>query len=150
MSVTVKIEGLRELEQNLNRLSKTTGRAVLRRTLKTAAEPLAELARGLAPDDPNTDHDDLVESITVSTKLSKTARRRHRKLKGNDAAEMFVGTNDVAGSKQEFGTVNHPPQPFLRPAWEQDQDALLGRIKDELGKEIDKAVARAARKAARG
>lgn len=139
--VTVKVEGLREIEEELNKLKVSTGRAALRRTLRRSAQPLADLAEQNAPEDKG----NLRESITVSTKLNTRESRSHRKMFRDDraAAEMFVGTNDPAGSKQEFGTVYHAPQPFMRPAWDADKDSLLGRIVDDLRKEVARTVARA-------
>ena len=53
------------------------------------------------------------------------------------------------GIQQEFGNRNHGPQPFMRPAWDGGQDALLEGIKDDLWAEIERAAARQAKKAAR-
>ena len=53
------------------------------------------------------------------------------------------------GVWQEFGTVNHSPQPFMRPAWDGGKDKLLDGIADDFWTEIEKAAARQAKKAAR-
>ena len=53
------------------------------------------------------------------------------------------------GSLQEFGTKNHGPQPFMRPAWDAGKDQALDDVKTALGAEIEKAAQRAARKQAR-
>lgn len=150
MTVTVKLEGFKELEAELAKLAKPAARkASARRSLKKAAEPLAVLAQRMAPrGDTNT----LAPSIAVSTKLSKRQRKQHRRMFRNDraAVEMFVGAGPLSSAHtQEFGTIHHAPQPFLRPAWEQDKKAMLERLKTELWKDIEKAVARAERKAAR-
>ena len=67
-----------------------------------------------------------------------------------------MGPSGVGGKEappqgiwQEFGTVNQPPQPFMRPAWDGGKDALLDGIADDLWAEISKAAARQAKKAAR-
>tara|TARA_R100000049_G_C1899371_1_gene49895 strand:- start:490 stop:729 length:240 start_codon:yes stop_codon:yes gene_type:complete len=66
------------------------------------------------------------------------------------AVEMFVGPGpDPAAWNQEFGNIHHDAQPFLRPAWDQDQRALLDRLKVELWADIEKALTRARRRAAR-
>lgn len=154
MTVTVKFEGGKELERELQRLASPTARkASGRRALKKAAQPLADLMRSLAPDDPATSGDDLRASIAVSTKLSPRQRKSHRRMFRNDKAsvEMFVGAGPLPQAHlQEFGTVHHAPQPFARPAWDRDRQAMLRRLSDELWKDIKKAVARAERKAARG
>jgi len=148
----MKVEGLKELEAALSELPKSTGKAVMRRTLKKAGQPIADHARSLAPDDPDTGGDDLKTSIAVSTKLSKRQRGIHKKMFRDDKAsvEMFVGAGpSPKAHNQEFGNVNHGPQSFMRPAWDAKQGETLEIIKTEMWGEIEKAAKRLARKAAR-
>ncbi|MFQ6756940.1 HK97 gp10 family phage protein, partial [Cereibacter sphaeroides] len=94
MSVTVSVTGLREIEAQLAKLSKATGKAALRRALKTAAQPLADLAQSKAPvGDTHT----LAPSITVGTRLSERQAKRHRRMFRDDRAsvEMFVGAGPL-------------------------------------------------------
>ncbi len=140
----VKMEGFRELENALFELPKATGRNVLRRVLRMAADPVQRSWKGKAP----RDEGHLAESIIVGTRL--TARQsRDAKREGKYFAEVHIGTADPAGMQQEFGNINHPAQPSGRPAWEGTQDEALRIISTELGGEIDKAAARLGRKAAR-
>lgn len=154
MTATSRLEGFKELEKELEKLAKPTARkASGRRALKKAAQPLADLMQFFAPDDPNTGGDDLHSSIAVSTKLSGRQKKLHKRMFRNDkaAVEMFVGAGPLPQAhNQEFGNILHAPQPFARPAWDRDKDAMLKRLGDELWKDIQKAVARADRKAARG
>ena len=154
----IKLEGFRELEQELAKLgSHTTRRASARRAMRKAAQPMADLAQSMAPvGDTNT-----LANVVVSTKLSKRQAGLHRKMFRYDraAVEMFIGpvaiqgrtnlASNPAAHTQEFGTIHHAPQPFLRPAWDQDQRAMLDRLKAELWADISRAVARAERRAAR-
>ncbi len=152
MKTTVKVEGLKELEAALSELPKSTAKAVLRRTLKKAGEPIAASARALAPDDPNTGGNDLKSSIAVSTKLSPRQKGVHKKMFKDDRAsvEMFVGAGPLSqATQQEFGNVNHGPQSFMRPAWDGKQNEALNIIKSEMWNEIEAAAKRLARKAAR-
>ena len=150
MTATLRLEGFRELEQELAKLgSHTTRRASARRALRKAAQPMVGIAQGLAP---RGDTLTLAPSISIGTKLSKRQRGLHRKMFRDDrsAVEMFVGAGPLSSAHtQEFGTIHHAPQPFLRPAWDQDQRAMLERLKTELWADIRKAVARAERRAAR-
>ena len=149
---TEHVEGLSELEAALSQLPKSTGKAVMRRTLKKAGEPIAERWRALAPDDPNTSGDDYRSSIAVSTKLSKRQRGIHKKMFRDDKAsvEMFVGAGPLPQAhNQEFGNVNHGPQPAGRPAWDEKQGEALDIIKTGMWSEIEAAARRLARKAAR-
>lgn len=152
MKTRVKIEGLKELDRALGELPKATGKAVLRRVLKKAGEPIARDMRAKAPDDPATSGNDLKSSIAVSTKLSGRQRKMHRKAFRNDkaSAEVFVGAGPLPQAHlQEFGTVHHRPQPFARPAWDGNKNRALSIIKDELGDEILKAAKRLAKKRAK-
>lgn len=143
---TVRIEGLRELDKALGQLPRATAQNVLRRTLKDAAEPLAQRARALAP------REDLhlVESIDVSTRLTRRQSTLHRKEARPSFQEMFVGSNNPADIQQEFGNQRHGAQPFMRPAWDQEKRPTLDRIANGLWAEIKKSADRLARKNARG
>lgn len=142
---TVKLYGAKELDRALGQLTKTTAKAVLRKVMKEAAEPLAQAARQKAPKDEYHLHD----SIDVSTRLSKRQSMMHRREAGRSFQEMFVGTNNPAGVQQEFGNERHPAQPFMRPAWDQEKMNVLDGIGARLGGEITKAAERLARKAAK-
>ena len=149
MSSTVKLQGFKELEKELEKLSQSAGKGVLRRGLKKAAEPMAAMANSMAPVGTTGDY---AKSFTYSTKLNKRQKGIHKKMFKNDKAtvEGFVGTNDPAGVQQEFGNILHGPQPALRPAWDQDRGPLLDRLGQELWREFEKSLARAERKAAKG
>lgn len=149
MKADFKMDGLKDLEANLKKLKQGTGRGVMRRTIKKAAKPLADLMAYYAPDDPDTAVDDLTQSIEITSRLTRNAKRMARAgLNGSTAVEMFVGPASHAfhGFFQEEGTRHHAPQPFMRPAWEEDKMALAERIKKQLALEIDATLARLAKK----
>lgn len=141
--------GLRDLEKRLAELPKTTGKSVLRRVLKKAGAPIAEKANANAPDDETTSGG-LSQSYAVSTKLNKSQKRVERKAGDKATVWMHVGTNDPAGLQQEFGNVNHGPQPHFRPAWDATKSQALDIIATSLGDEITKSAQRLARRAAKG
>jgi HK97 gp10 family phage protein len=154
MTDTVKLTGFKELDKALEKLTKAAGKGVLRRALKKAAQPVADVASRLAPDDPSTTSEDLHREIFVSPKLSNRDKAQHRKMFRDDKAsvEMFIGPSVKAYPQalmQEFGTSRHGAQPYMRPAWDAGKDKVLDDIGGELWSEIDKAAARAARKAAK-
>lgn len=149
MSMEMELEGFKELEDALDDLSKAAGKGVLRRSLKKAGQPLADLMRSGAP----RGQGDLIESIGVGSKLSKRQGALHRAMFRDDRAsvEVFVGAGPLAQAPQsEFGNEHQAPQPFVRPAWDQDQQALLDRLGSHLWAEFEKSLARAKRKAAKG
>ena len=142
MAVTMKIEGLREMDAALGELSKAVARNTLIRVGKAALEPMAEVARSLAPDDPETGGNDLKASIVVGTKLTARQKRLAKK-EPKDFATVHMGTADPAGIQQEFGNVNHGPQSFMRPAFQSEAQATIDRVAKGLKPEIDKSVQRA-------
>lgn len=144
MAVTFKIDGLKELDRNLQKLKRATAKNVARKVMKEAGEPIAAAARRNAP----IEEGHLRESIDVGTKLTRRQAALHRKM-SPDAVEVFVGPNDPAGVQIEFGNERHSAQPFMRPAWDGTKDEALRIVTHRLGPEIDKAAERAARKAAK-
>lgn len=154
MKVRVRVDGLREVDAALATLpSKAVAKGVLTRVGKKRLQPIADRANQLAPDDPETPGG-LHTSFTVGTKLNKrqTALRKKAVKAGTDPkffAEVYAGTNDPSGVFQEFGTVNHGPQPMLRPAWDEGKNGLLNGIGADLWAEIEKTAARAAKRAAK-
>lgn len=137
--VTVKIEGLREVDAALGQLGKATGRNVMRRVAIKRLQPIADEMKANAP----VDQSDLRDSIIVTTKNPKRNRKR-----SEVEAHAGPGRHPQA-HLQEFGTAHHAPQPFARPAWDGGKDALLEGITDDFWAEIEKAAARQAKKAAR-
>ena len=73
--VTIKMEGLKELDAALAEFKKATARSVAQRALIKAAQPMVDEAKRLAPDDPVTRRSNIAESISVSA----------RSVAGNDA-----------------------------------------------------------------
>lgn len=166
MADGMRIEGLEDLEKNLERLSKSAGKGVLRRSLRKAAEPMADIMRSKAPKKTGA----LAQSIAISSKLNKRQSGIHRKMFKDDrqAVELFLGPAYGPGKGNhghllEFGTKPHfnkglfagsrhpgtAPQPFVRPAWDQDRADMLDRLSKILWEELDKSMARAERKAAK-
>ena len=145
MTITMKVEGLSEVKAALRQLPDATAKTVMRRVLRKRAEPVAEAARQLVPIDSGA----LKNSIVVSTKLTRRQKGRHRKVDRDDV-EVFVGPGaDPAAHLQEFGSSQHPAQPFMRPAWDRTKDDLLAGVGADMWAEIEKAAARLAKKAAK-
>jgi HK97 gp10 family phage protein len=149
MSVTIKVEGFRQLEKALEELeSSATRKNVLRRSLKEAGEPVAAEANSRAPRGPTKQ---LSKSYRVGTRLSKRQSKLERRLWKEQANKPFVaayiGTDLSRGGYQEFGTDEHKAQPHFRPAWESGKLGVLEDIKKSMKKNIKKSAERARRKA---
>lgn len=147
MAATVKLSGFRELEANLANLTKATSRNVLRRVAKGALEPMADEAAQKAPENRGI----LSFSIAVSEHRTRRARTFFRRIRG---VQMAMGPASGLGATYyatavEFGTIDTPAQPYMRPAWDTGKMDALEYVQDNLWREIDRATARAAKKRAR-
>lgn len=147
----VSVSGLREIEKQMENLSRAASKGAARRAAVQAMQPMADLAKSLAPDDPVTGAPDLHRSIAVSSS-SKPGRSIKRLFEGPMQVNVFMGPTREGYPQamfQEFGTIKHAAQPYMRPAWDQDKMAMLDRLKEALADQVTKAVARADRRAAR-
>lgn len=169
MSIRVSVSGFAELDKALGQLPKATARNVLKRTLDKAAQPIVDEAKTLVPVRTGTLRDSIVASTKVKNKTGKAEfaaamraglgrdtavaalRQARRDAKGQGSfAETFVGPargKGVIGYAHivEFGSVNDPPRPYMRPAWDSKQREALAIIRAELGNEIIKAARRIGR-----
>lgn len=99
-------------------------------------------------------------------KAVRAMRDARRAAKGTKPPViMYVGPNETAFHAHlvEFGTAPHvnggmysgtqhpgtAPQPFARPAWDANKEAAIQNIATELRIQIDKAIARQARRKAK-
>lgn len=152
MSNPPGVSGLDETLRALGQIPEVvTQQNALRRALVKAAQPMADAARAMAPDDPQTPAPDLKSSIAVATQLTK----RHRAEKEHEV-EVYVGPTAQVGrsvlsyaSNVEFGTFRAAPRPYLRPAFHAEGGKVMEILRKELVAEIEKAVARIARKQAK-
>lgn len=167
---SIRMEGLKELEDDLLELPKSVQGNVLKRAAVAAAADFADHASRLAPEDEG--------KLKTEIKVSKpkiinpgTAAFASAMKEGAtraEAAQAARAANRAAGGKgrsvitsvgptkaafyglfQEFGTAHHAAKPFMRPTWDALKNSMLDTIKVTLGSEIAKAAARAARRAAR-
>jgi HK97 gp10 family phage protein len=167
-TATFEIEGLKELDAALGELGKATARNVMMRALTKSAEPIRDAAKAMAPRDKGT----LAQSITISAKsvsragkkafaeamksgsskgdAQAAAKAANKGAKGKDTfSQVFVGPSGGVrhGYFNEFGTENMAAQPFMRPAFDVGAPQSLASLKTDLAAEIEKARARAAKKA---
>lgn len=163
MATTVRVEGLSELIQALKELPKATARNVQQRVLMRRVQPVVDAAKAHVPVRTGR----LRDSITATTKRPrghKTAAARAfakvrgsggtsaaakaaSKAAGSSMSEVFVGPGRLAQAGQiEWGNRNHPPHPYMRPAWDAHQRQVLDGIADDMWAEIRKAAARRAKR----
>lgn len=141
----LKLEGGRDLERALGEMKKATAKAVTRRALKKAAEPILQAYKARTVVATGT----LLDNELVGTKLNRRQAALNRKM-GKSEVEIHIGTADPAGVQQEFGNVRQAANPALTPAWDAEGgQPALDRIGTEMATEIARTAARAARRAAR-
>lgn len=164
--IKMEIKGLREVDAMLSELSKSVQKRVLTKALMAGGEVLARSARQKAP----VDSGFLYEHIAVTDKkpddvnvgaagfhaarraglsgrqAGQVARAANRAA-GFNQAEVYVGASKsaVAAWPQELGTVNHPAQPFLRPAFEETKQRIADMVAFELFAQIEARTRKAKR-----
>ena len=128
----------RRLERRLGQIPVDVLQA-LRPALVRSAEEVARNAKALAPEDEG----DLGASITVTGPNETTpayAADGGKRTAGPNQALVTVGNEAVRhGHLQEFGTVNHEAQPFLRPGWRIARPRVMRRIQRAITSAIKKA-----------
>lgn len=143
----VHVEGLAEVTEAMENLSKAANRNVCRKALRAGGVPIRDAAQQAAPK-----HSGVLRiSIAISDRL--TRRQKRTKPKVNEV-EMYVGPSTGQGatfyaSHVEYGTEDTPIQPYMRPAWDGQREHALDIIAEHLRIEVRKAAQRAQRKAAR-
>jgi len=143
---TFKIEGLKDLDAGLGQLRKATALNVLRRVAVKRLEPMRDEAADRAP---------YLSGRLEAAEIVTTKRPSSRRYKKESTVEAFMGPAAdqpfavTKGIQQEFGNVNHGPQPFMTPAFENNKVGALTGVAQDLGDEIEKARARAARRQAK-
>lgn len=119
--VTMRFEGGKELDAALKSLSTRVSRKIQREALYDAAEPMRRAMAAKAPrGDPRPPN--LKDTLTISDAREEGAQA------------VAVGPSKAAwyGSFQEFGTANHPAQPFARPAFDEKAETALQILAREI------------------
>jgi HK97 gp10 family phage protein len=160
MRTSIKVEGLKELDEALKELPKATGKNVMRRVARNALGMVIAAARPLVP----VDDGQLRKSLAVSTKLSKrqATLARRDEAEGKASITVYAGASALPHAHLiEFGTKERvqkttgrrtgrvKAKPFMRPAWDAKKGAVLDSFKSDMWTEIQKAAKRLAAKQAR-
>lgn len=151
MSLSVHVDGLEGLLDALQELPRrATQKAIVRRSLKQAAEPLRSLWAALAPFDASDMGLHLRDSIIVS---DKTVSKIGDPGEPPGAVTVYIGPNKNLprhhGVFMEFGTYKDQPQPSGRPAFEARKEESLNLLGYFMWVEIDATVHRLAVRAAK-
>lgn len=165
ISATIKIEGLKELEQKLKvNLPAAVSEKALRWALMEGVKPIQQAARDKVRKDPRTPPDKSVEDA-----IRRASKKRHGTFAGEAGIRMKT-SGKAAGWKWhwlEFGVdphstrkgadlsrgrrqasslfvkarihPGHKPFPFLRPAFAEQIDNAVRIFKEQLALRIDRA-----------
>lgn len=151
MSVEFNIEGLDEVQGKLKRLGnprlmKNAARRSARKAMAIVRDSARNAAKGI--DDPQT-----------SEKIWKNIAIAAGKTRNQNEVVMRVGVrggasfsnpnppNTSGGDTRhwrwlEFGSVHNPPTPFMRPALQNNIQAVTNSFAENFNKEIDKELAK--------
>ena len=135
-SVTVQVEGLKELEQKLLSFGDKLARNGLRAAVAAGARVVVKEARANVP-------------VDTGTLKKAIYQKQIREESGNTQQTFYVGARH--GKKEqakgrdawyfpfvEFGTEKMPARPFMRPACESTKDEAIEAIKSRLAERVEK------------
>lgn len=144
-SVTIKVEGLRELGQQFERLSDDMQKKVARSATNAAAQVVKKLAKQKAPVSgpevtPNIPPGELKRNVIVRrTRPRNTPLTSEHRVTVRSKGKRVIGNPYRVGVFQEYGTVHHGPQSFMRPALDQGKSQAIEAMRKKIKERIDKA-----------
>jgi HK97 gp10 family phage protein len=149
MGVTIKLEGIGEVDKALKALEEEFGDKMARSkvlipAMREALKPVLEQARANAPKDSG----DLTKSLIVEARRPTRRDKRSKYVTQTDTVIAAVTTasgkklakmgikSDARAIAQEFGTARHPAQPYLRPALEANAQSTVTKLGEILARRI--------------
>jgi len=142
----VRVEGLKELQAELRKLGDDMTKKIARSATNAGAQVIRKRAKELAP---IADEDYVVEGTPVKRgNLPKQIVVKRVKPSETPLTSAHVvtvrgkkkyGYASRIGSLQEFGTVKMSPQPFMRPAFDQEKGFAVAAMKKKIADRIAKA-----------
>jgi len=158
MADTLKLTGLREMENVLRQIPAEMSVKIVTAALKKSAVPILDEARSLAP----LGKESKGRTRVRNNKKGNTVVSDYGKLKtslkiinitkyrpGYSATVAVSVGKAFWGMFLEFGTKYMGKKPFMRPAFESKKAAAVSLLAMNLRKELDKSVKRHAKKLAR-
>lgn len=142
MAKGLKIQGLESLQKQLEQLTQATTKKVLRSSGRKALNVYVKDAKGKVP----VDTGNLKKSIGIISakrqgkeKVNLIAGPRRAKGKEMQVDGETVMKGEMKGYHAhlvEFGTVEMPAQPYLRPALDATQDQIIKTYSEEIWTQI--------------
>lgn len=153
----MRVEGLVEIQRVFEKLQmeigdKTARSKILMPAIKKAMKPVKTTALALSPND----NDDLDKSMKVTVKRPSKKDKRSKYIDEKDTVIGVLTAGvlkidepssedgkvrkkkiDKRAIAQEFGTVNHPAKPYLRPGLETNIEVVTTILSTEIVKYIN-------------
>lgn len=151
MSVEFNIEGLDEVQEKLKRLGnprlmKNAARRSMRKAMSIVRDSARTNAKGL--DDPQTS-EKIWKNIAIAAGKTRNPNEVVMRVgvRGGASFSNKNPPNTPGGDTRhfrwvEFGSANNPPTPFLRPALQNNIQAVTNSFAENFNKEIDKELAK--------
>jgi HK97 gp10 family phage protein len=151
MGVSIKLEGIGEVDKALKALEAEFGdkmaqSKVLVPAVREALKPVLAQAKANAPKDSG----GLEKSLIIEARRPTRRDRRSKYVTQTDTVIAAVTTasgkklakmgikSDARAIAQEFGTANHPAQPYLRTALESNAQTTVNNLAGILARRIEK------------
>lgn len=150
--VTVKLDGLKELDAKLAAMGSDLGFKALRGAMMAASTPMFKDAKANAAATGAPASDATAAAMgrwtrkTSETKTTLFMGPRNKNKKARALYEAYYGRDFKRLSYfhlTEFGTVRSKAQPFLRPAFQSNAPVFLRNFAAELRKSIERVARRA-------
>jgi HK97 gp10 family phage protein len=152
-------ESLKDLEKELVALGANEGRRVLTRAAREAFAPVLEAAQAGAPVDTGLMRDNIRivtqkpkdgdGVVNVGLRIKKSKEKRTSKHGTGDKPRMATSPH-WRWHFIEGGTSTQPARPFLRPALDANAEKVVGNLRGELRKTIDRVLKKRKREGMRG
>ena|SRR5690606_3878418 len=151
MSVEVKIDGLDQVQEKLKRLAsprlmKNAARRSMRKAMSIVRDAARANAKGL--DDPET-AEKIWKNIAIAAGKTRNPNEVIMRVgvRGGASFSNPNPPNTSGGDTRhwrwvELGASHFPPTPFLRPALQNNIQAVTNSFAENFNKEIDKELAK--------
>lgn len=123
MDIKIDVKGLQGIEDALAQAGPKLAKRVLRKGLKAGGEVLLEAVKGLTPvatqGTPQREPGELRDAMAMKIKLSAKEESGYCIIGAEYKKEDGNQSPGVYNSFVEFGSVHGPPQPHMRPGFDQ-------------------------------
>lgn len=151
MTVEVNIEGLDEVQEKLKqlgnpRLIKNAARRSMRKAMAIVRDSARNAAKGI--DDPET-AEKIWKNIAIAAGKTRNPNEVIMRVgvRGGASFSNPNPPNTSGGDTRhwrwlEFGSAHNPPTPFMRPALQNNIQAVTNSFAENFNKELDKELAK--------